>query len=321
MIRQFLRRPVALATGFLVAIATLAGVVLARERPTTTQARAALAVLARYVGEAPANFPLAPEGMRNYRVSFAEEFDAPIDLRDEKAGPGAKGRWNQRYWYGAPGFFSAHDDYSLNTMVSRSWSGDDVHAQANGVMSLRADRKPAGARAEKYGERPFIGSILTTDESVEQRYGYFEARLRAPRAAGYWPAFWLWCKEDSGEIDIAEFQTTEPDHVYASTHQRMEKAPGNGFRKLAAQIDKTDEVAPPVFGIADWHTYGLAWTKDALVWLIDGKQVKRVSPHTFHSPCFVILTNGVGGWNDANRVTREFPGRFEIDYVRIGSAD
>lgn len=266
-----------------------------------------------------ATFPLAPADARKYKVTFDEDFSEPLSVRDEIPKADGTGRWSQRYWYGAPGWFSAHDDYSVNAVTSKSWAGDDMHRQENGVMRMMADRRPR-LDPERYGDRPYIGSILTTAESFQQRYGYFEARARTTVNPGFWPAFWLWCRPDDGEIDIAEFQTTEQAHVYASTHQRNVVDPATAKFTKIPQIDKTDQVAPRGFKISDWHTYGLYWTKDDLVWLIDGEEVKRISSHVFHSPCFFILSNGQGGWSDANKISKTFPGTFDIDYVRAGAA-
>ena len=261
-------------------------------------------------------FPLAPPEARNYAITFDEEFDGPISLRDEKDTSTDRGRWNQRYWYGAAGFYSSHDDWSQGTVMSRSWHGFDLLSQSNGILSMRGDKRPANAPAEKFGNRPYLNSLLTTEGSFSQRYGYFEARLRAPAAAGYWPTFWLWCLNDSAEIDIAEFQTRERGSVYGSTHQRT--TPGT-FRKLPTQVDKTDEMAPSGFDITKWHVYGLLWTENTLEWLIDGKITKKYDNHPFHEPCFVILSNGPGGWSDENKVVSQFGASLDVDYLRVGA--
>lgn len=266
---------------------------------------------------APAPTPTpTPASSDGATTLFAEEFSTAITVRPETTAT-KTGRWNQNYWYGWPGNYSSHDDWAQNSMVSKAWSGDEMHVQSGGVMKLGVAKRPAGGADAKYGSRPYLGSILTTEGSFEHLYGYFEARLQVQNVPGQWPCFWLWGKENDSEIDIAEFQTTHQDEVWGSTHQRMELTAA-GLVKLAKQIDKSDQLAPAGFKISDWHTYGFLWNENELIWYVDGKQVKRVSPHPFHSPMFMILTNGVGGWSAANSGATSFTGSdFQADYVRV----
>jgi len=75
---------------------------------------------------------------------------------------------------------------------------------------------------------------------------------------------------------------------------------GNGFRDLSA----------------DFHTYGLLWTPQELVFYFDGREIRR-EPNTFcHHPSPVFLSLAVIHW--AGPVTDQIDGKSQVvDYVRI----
>jgi beta-glucanase (GH16 family) len=57
--------------------------------------------------------------------------------------------------------------------------------------------------------------------TLEQQYGYFEARLKVPAGQGLWPAFWLLGNEGStgvNEIDVHEILGQQPGTVYMTDH-------------------------------------------------------------------------------------------------------
>ena len=103
----------------------------------------------------------------------------------------------------------------------------------------------------------------------EQKYGYFEARLKVPAGQGMWPAFWILGNEGSSgvnEVDVHEILGNEPSKVYETLHWGTDYDAGH-------KSDGSSWVGPDFS--ADFHVFGLEWTANAIVWTIDGVERKR----------------------------------------------
>jgi len=71
---------------------------------------------------------------------------------------------------------------------------------------------------------------------------------------------------------------------------------------------------------ADWHTFGVDWSPQALVWYVDGVERFRVSDASIitSEPSYVLLNLAVGGnWPGAPDATTPFPSDYLVDYLRI----
>jgi MYXO-CTERM domain-containing protein len=69
---------------------------------------------------------------------------------------------------------------------------------------------------------------------------------------------------------------------------------------------------------ADFHTFGLEWNPDSIVWTIDGVERKRhIGAGVPQVEMYLILNLAIGGtWPGAPDGTTPFPGLYQIDYVR-----
>jgi hypothetical protein len=66
----------------------------------------------------------------------------------------------------------------------------------------------------------------------------------------------------------------------------------------------------------DFHTYGLEWTEDELVFYFNGKEIRREKNKFCHQPAPVWLSLAIIGWG--GKITDAIDGTFmEVDYVRI----
>jgi beta-glucanase (GH16 family) len=145
------------------------------------------------------------------------------------------------------------------------------------------------------------------------QYGYFEARLRIPKAQGTTPAFWLLPDHDSKwppEIDVFEiFQTRaagDQPAFSSSVHWRDER----DGRKHSETVSLA---FPDPFG---WHVVGLEWTPQWLITYVDGKEVVR-RPNRFHEPMYAVFNVAVGGLTEPPDSEVNFPARMELDYFRV----
>jgi hypothetical protein len=147
---------------------------------------------------------------------------------------------------------------------------------------------------------------------LEQKYGYFEARLKVLAGQGMWPAFWLLGKVSApgvNEIDIHEILGQTPSTVYMTVHWGADYNSGHKSDGSSWQ--------GPDFS-ADYHVFGLEWNLDSIIWTIDGVERKR---HTGDGvpqvEMYIILNLAIGGtWPGSPDSTTPFPGLYQIDYVR-----
>ena len=86
-------------------------------------------------------------------------------------------------------------------------------------------------RQERFEDSYYTSARLKTQDLREFQYGRIEARIKVPKGAGTWPAFWMLgsgFEQDAaseanrwpnvGEIDIMEYVGREPDLVIGTLH-------------------------------------------------------------------------------------------------------
>jgi MYXO-CTERM domain-containing protein len=222
-----------------------------------------------------------------WQLTFQDEFDGvAVDAA----------KWVKRYKWG-----EAQINGELQAYV------DDAFQVQNGILSIVGDKRTATYAGQTF---QYASGVLCSVR--EQMYGYFEARLKVPAGQGMWPAFWLLGKNGStgvNEIDIHEILGQQPSTVYMTVHWGTDYSAGH-------QSDGGSWVGPDFS--TDFHTFGLEWNPDSIVWNIDGVERKR---HTGAGvpqvEMYVILNLAIGGtWPGAPDATTPFPGLYQIDYVR-----
>lgn len=253
-------------------------------------------------------------------LDFSNDFDMVPTFRAETVS--ATGDWSNYYWYGFPGFVSAHEDggSGKNVVVSTSWSGDNLTSASSSILTMTANTVTAGASypsATKYGTKTGIGAMLQTSPNYNDinnvpilynsgktwQYGYFEARMKGPTTAYYWPSFWLF-GEANREIDIVELQTALPTQVYQSTH-----APATGH-------DNRSTTTLPASGVvSDFHVYGLLWTAGQIQFYVDNVLTGTYSNVDFAVPMWLILSIGIGDFFGVSPSV--YPASAQVDWVRV----
>lgn len=184
---------------------------------------------------------------------------------------------------------------------------DDAFSVDAGVLSITGEHRDGDYAGETL---PYRSGVLCSVH--EQRYGYFEARLQVPAGRGLWPAFWmLGATGTSGvnEIDVHEILGQEPTRAYQTIHWGSSYT--SGHQSDGSSVSGTDFSA-------GFHTFGLEWSPDAVIWTIDGVEVKRYSgPGIPQVDMYLIMNLAIGGnWPGAPDGTTPFPARYRIDYVR-----
>ena len=223
----------------------------------------------------------------------------------------------------------------------------------NGVLTITARREattgPALSEGERKPGRPiatktqaYSSAKLTTAGKAQWKYGKFEFRARLPKGQGTWPAIWMlpsdwaygpWAA--SGEIDIletvnlgapcAECPGGKDDRVLGTLHY-------GGVNPR--NTHKGEELFYPPILDGKFHTFGLIWEPDRMIWTVDGQTyATRTSSEwytesskepgaPFDHQFYLILNLAVGGGLPESRDLKAvdpaaFPAKFDIDYVRV----
>lgn len=178
----------------------------------------------------------------------------------------------------------------------------------NGFCRITAERRstPSG--------RAYASACLSTFGTFAQKYGVFEARIRYPKGAGVWPAFWLLAagsKQTPPEVDIFEAYpgpgtgSSGPSVAVFSNHYPgdVQYVAFDGGRDLTG----------------DWHVWRLEWTSSAMKLKLDGVTVGTLSGHVPNVAMYPIINLALGA--PGYRVGSTTPDTLymDIDYLRVYS--
>ena len=241
---------------------------------------------------------------------------------------------------------------------------------SNGICTIKVELRDC-VNTDRTGRKgptqKFASGAFTSYDKFTQTYGYFEARVKMTKAPGpgTWPAFWMlpdrgrdypnkignascratYITKDYGrgiEIDIFEFmpwwKTLDgrfPVHVGCiwSYGKVTEKDPApHGYGSYALDNDGwgPKELTYPNAD-TEFHTYGLYWSPERLIYYLDSKPVFRVkdAKHVPDVPQYFLFNvalsgNGWGKSPDKKHPTYQqivdgMPNRMEIDYFRAYS--
>ncbi len=186
--------------------------------------------------------------------------------------------------------------------------------------------------AKLEGEGQNIGDYTSArmNSTESFTYGRMEARAKIPdyKGKGIWPAIWMlgtnigeigW--PNSGEIDIMEYVSYNPDSVVFSIHSVANN------HKDGTQVS-TGFVGLPT-AEEEFHNYGILWDEESLSFYIDDidnvvltfdrPEEYDQNNWPFDKPFYFLLNIAVGGdWGGLMGVDDSiFPATMDIDYIRV----
>ncbi|MEB3286390.1 MAG: glycoside hydrolase family 16 protein [Vampirovibrionales bacterium] len=189
---------------------------------------------------------------------------------------------------------------------------EDALEVDTGTLKLWA-RKPVTPILHYSGQRFLYSSaMLQTSKHFSLQYGYLEARAKMPSGKGLWGGFWLLPSNPIGkwppEIDVVEHHGDKPNKAFFSLH----------FQDASGQVQHDiHEVEVPEI-LDEYHTYGLLWQPNRIVWYVDGRPVAQSTEGIPQEPMYVLLNLAVGGhWPGSPDSATHFPASMDIDYLRI----
>lgn len=243
--------------------------------------------------------------------------------------PPVAGEWVQTF----------HDDFDGTTLDAKHWTPwwnglipnqlqsytKDNDVVSGGVLRITAEKRDAHMRDDPtLPIRSYASGYIHTYDKFEQRYGYFEARMKLPTARGLWPAFWMMPDRGASagnegqrgstsapgmEIDIME-QLAEwgPGRYNIATHWDGYGADHKHWGNSSTYFGRTAD---------DWHTWGALWEPGKITWYCDGiKKAEWENERVGSLPMYMILNVQIGGWATSNVDTAHLPDTLQVAYVR-----
>lgn len=209
-------------------------------------------------------------------------------------------------------------------------TGSRLHSQSNrsavrvrrGALSLMVRRNPQRPR------RYYLNGHIGTSGKFAFRYGYAAARIRFPEGRGQHGAFWMQPQTalaSSGsaartgtEIDIAEFFGRGTPGGGLASYVYSYPRPG--------AVVKSGRVlsgaARALRGRSDrwwsrYHVFSVRWTRNELIFRVDGVQTWRHSRHVSRRPQYLILSLLTSDWELPRLDRSTLPTAMKVDWVRV----
>jgi beta-glucanase (GH16 family) len=183
----------------------------------------------------------------------------------------------------------------------------DAFVLQDGILHVQAEKRAASYDGSV---RQFTSGMMTTYRKFAQQYGWFEIRCRLPKGNGLWPAFWILPETLAWppEIDVMENLGQDTAVAYFTNH--FIGPDGKHASKGSGKISTPDLSA-------DFHTYAVEWTAQAIIWYLDGVEKFRSNQGVPQQPMYLLVNLAVGGsWPVPPDDTTVWPATFDVDYVR-----
>ncbi|HEX3655760.1 MAG TPA: glycoside hydrolase family 16 protein [Pirellulales bacterium] len=173
---------------------------------------------------------------------------------------------------------------------------------------------------------------IGTQKKFEQKFGYFEARLKFQRLQGHHGAFWLQSGDFGktvddpakcgAEIDIFEFFGAARDDGGVACTVFWNNKPDQ--KKSTKQIDvlgplgSNSAIGGSRPEISDaFHLYSLLWTEAGYQFFIDGIEVFRTAEGLSKHDEYVVLSLNSSSWERNRLDPSQLPDVMAVDYVRV----
>jgi serralysin len=200
-----------------------------------------------------------------------------------------------------------HADYNGRVLLGNhenecymdSSVGENPFKIDSGISTMALIASPTGAVANPC-YMPYDSGMITTQGIFSCEYCYYEARLKLPKGAGLWPAFWLLSEANDGdyvgEVDVAENpqgpNTGAPSSI--ALHVGEQGGTPSGYSNWGLWIDT---LLPAHFDPTDYHNYGVQVGPTATTFFVDRVAVAtNPTPQALDVELYPIINLAVGGY-------------------------
>jgi len=249
-----------------------------------------------------ANAEAALLDLGQYTLKFSDEFQG-TELDSSK--------WNTALPWGSDLVINDELQYYVDIANTPDF-GYNPFSFDGETLTITATDTPDILRASA-NEQAWLSGVLTTAEKFDATYGYIEARVDLPPGRGLWPAFWMLSSDVvdlKPQLFIMEYDGGRTNSVFHNYNFQD----ADGKLRSPGQWEVVEE------GMSNgFHTVGVEWSPEELLFYVDGKPRYRVTGENVSSQAmYLILNFAVGGvWTGAPDATTRFPASYVIDYVRV----
>lgn len=228
------------------------------------------------------------------------------------------------------------DEFNGTTLDGNKWTAEtggggwgnselQYYKAANATVSSGSLK--ITAKKERVQANNYTSARIKTYFKGDWTYGRFEARIKLPKGAGLWPAFWMmptdsyygtWPK--SGEIDISELIGSKPTNSFGTLHY--------GTSSTDHQYKSSNFFLNSGTFADAFHTFAIEWQAGIIKWFVDDNLYQTlttadISPYAwpFDKRFYIILNLAVGGTLGGTVDNTIFPVTMEVDYVRVYSGN
>ena len=264
---------------------------------------------------APATFSLTPQApseldLSGYSVVFEDEFDG--DSLD-------RSKWKTALPWGPDTIINGEQQYYANLFGSDPIDYDPFVFDGD-TMSITGVPTPPELSDDANGQ-PYLSGNLTTADKFSMTYGYVEMNAKLASGGGLLSTFYLFnadYERNKPEIDIVEYIGDRPSTAYQTYHYYDSLLlEDNGYQGVKHSTPTMATDVGSDLG-SEFHTYGVLWEEELMVWYIDGVEVRRITgPRVSDEPMNIIAHLVIGSnWIGEPNPSNGFPVEFEIDYIR-----
>lgn len=228
--------------------------------------------------------------VKRWNLTFSDDFSSRLDRK----------KWITRYFWGDA---VLNDTYALANEKHLLTDGKNLEVAQGRLKIITKKEKVQGKSWNpKMGFFPkefnFTSGIISSGKSFRQQYGLFEAKIRFSPSYPVNHAFWMVSEQILPHIDVVKCSNklgfgnywavngTKAEKNYAST--------GSGKYKT------------------DFFIYSLEWSKQKLIWKINGVPVITSVNGIPDSPMYMNFSSGLYKDTDGSKL----PATMEIDWIR-----
>jgi beta-glucanase (GH16 family) len=231
--------------------------------------------------------------VKKWMLTFSDEFEThKLD----------KTKWLTRYFWGE----TLLKDSYVNAGEKQYYTGDKNIELANSVLRIRTLREKVTGKvwnpALGFFTREFnyTSAIINSGTNFRQQYGLFEAKVRFNRNFPVNHGVWM----------VAELMLPHLDIARATKKISVGSYWGNP--NVKGGVDKkSSSMSRNKYGF-DYQIFSLVWTRDRLVWKLNGVPVCSTSEGVPHMPMYININSSLYRDVDGSLL----PADLEVDWVR-----
>lgn len=210
------------------------------------------------------------------------------------------------------------DEFNGTSLDTTKWNATSYNSDALNAFNPAMVSVSGGNLVLQMEHIPWLGQEYSggqvdTDHKFTVTYGYLEARLKPPKGSGFHASWWLWPDDNiwPPELDIVEFRGYLPGNANTGQLWFDSTQPNNlDGAAMHCNYDIADFTT-------DFHTFGLFWSSEVLIWYIDGIERCRSTTDIPTKAFRLQLDLALGGPGGPVDETTILPATYLVDYVRV----